>query len=83
MPDYIASSMHFKKLSTKVFLETMRLSAKISGFEMLQFSDCFKYENKNGIVDCFDDDKDIDPEIFKQSNDSINDWCHNRSITIY
>ena len=76
MPDYIASSMHFKKLSTKVFLETMRLSAKISGFEMLQFSDCFKYENKNGIVDCFDDDKDIDPEIFKQSNDSTVLLCN-------
>ena len=28
---------------------------------MLQLADCLKYENKNGILDCFDDDKFFDP----------------------
>lgn len=35
---------------------------------MLQFADTLKYENKNGIVDCFDDDKYIDPEWMRSVN---------------
>lgn len=60
MPDYIAGSRQFKLMAYKTFIEQLRLS-EIRGYEMLQFSDCLKYENKNGIVDCFDDDKYIDP----------------------
>jgi len=70
MPDYIAASRQWKLLCTKVFLERLRLSP-LCGYEMLQLSDTLKYENKNGIIDCFDDDKGIDPDWLKQSNDDL------------
>lgn len=67
MPDYIAASRKWKLTCTKVFLERLRLSP-LCGYEMLQLSDTLKYENKNGIIDCFDDDKGIDPNWLLQSN---------------
>ena len=70
MADYCAGSQKFKQTATKLFLERLRLS-QLCGFEMLQFSDCFKYENKNGIVDCFDDDKGIDAGWFRQFNSDL------------
>ena len=70
MADYIRASRHFKLAATKVFLEKLRLSG-LCGYEMLQFADCLKYENKNGIVDCFDDDKGIDAAWFRQMNDDL------------
>ncbi|MDO4487616.1 MAG: glycoside hydrolase family 2 TIM barrel-domain containing protein [Eubacteriales bacterium] len=70
MPDYIKGSRRFKEMGTKTFIENLRLS-QLCGFEMLQFSDCLKYENKNGIVDCFDDDKGIDPAWFRQMNSDL------------
>ncbi len=66
MPDYILASRHFKKLAIKTYLERLRLSSKLCGFEMLQLSDCLKYENKNGIIDSYDDDKFIDAEWRRQ-----------------
>ena len=68
MADYQAASLQFKNMGTKVFLEQLRLSDNLCGYEMLQFSDCLKYENKNGIVDCFDDDKGIDAKWMRQFN---------------
>lgn len=70
MPDYIAASRQWKLMATKIFMEKLRLS-NLCGFEMLQFSDCLKYENKNGIVDFFDDDKGIDPKWLLQLNDDL------------
>ena len=67
IPDYIAASQQFKMSAMKVYLEKCRLSA-LCGYEMLQFADCLKYENKNGIVDCFDDDKFIPPAWMMQFN---------------
>ena len=71
MADYRAASMQFKNMGTKVFLERLRLADHLCGYEMLQFSDCLKYENKNGIVDCFDDDKGIDAGWMRQFNDDL------------
>ncbi|MFH1477093.1 MAG: glycoside hydrolase family 2 TIM barrel-domain containing protein [Verrucomicrobiota bacterium] len=68
MPDYILASQHFKKLGVKTYLERLRRSGKFCGYEILQFADCLKYENKNGIVDCFDNDKFIDAEWFRNFN---------------
>ena len=68
MPDYIRGSQEFKKMAYKVYLEKLRDSA-LCGFEMLQFADCLKYENKNGIVDCFDDDKYFAPRWMRAIND--------------
>ena len=67
LPDYIEGSRQFKKLAYKVFLEKLRFS-HLRGFEMLQLADCMKYENKNGIIDCFDDDKYFDPKWMLQFN---------------
>ncbi len=67
-PDYIQASQLFKKSALKVYLERLRLSP-LCGFEMLQFADCLKYENNNGIVDFFDDDKYIEAEWLRQFND--------------
>ena len=67
MPDYIQGSREFKKMGIKTYLERLRLSG-LCGFEMLQFADCLKYENKNGIVDFFDDDKYFDIDWMKSFN---------------
>lgn len=67
LPDYIAGSREFKKMGYKTYLERLRLSG-LCGFEMLQFADCLKYENKNGIVDFFDDDKYFDAEWMNNFN---------------
>ena len=69
-PDYITGSQIFKKIAIKRYLETLRLSP-LCGYEMLQFADCFKYENKNGIVDCFDDDRFIQAEWLRQYNSDL------------
>lgn len=71
MPDAIAASSHFRRLAIKTYLERLRLAGNIAGFEMLQFADCLKYENKNGLVDAFDDDRDIDPAWLRQVNDDV------------
>lgn len=71
MADYQEASMRFKNMGTKVFLERLRLADNLCGYEMLQFSDCLKYENKNGIVDCFDDDKGIDAGWMRQFNSDL------------
>ncbi|MBR5026704.1 MAG: hypothetical protein IKX48_16695 [Victivallales bacterium] len=68
MPDYIKASQKFKMMAIKTYVERCRLS-NLCGFEMLQFADCLKYENKNGIVDCFDDDKYIPANWMRQFND--------------
>ena len=70
IPDYMAASQQFKMFALKTYLEKCRLSG-LCGFEMLQFADCLKYENKNGIVDCFDDDKYIPAEWMRQFNGDI------------
>lgn len=70
MPDYRRASRHWKLMATKVFLEKLRQS-QLCGYEMLQFSDCLKYENKNGIVDFFDDDKGIDAAWLRQMNSDL------------
>ncbi len=61
LPDYIRGSQIFKMMGYKTYIERMRDSALV-GYEMLQLADCLKYENKNGILDCFDDDKFIPPK---------------------
>lgn len=56
----------------KTALESIRASELLSGFHMLQFADTDKYENSNGIVDCFDDPHGILPEEFRKFNsDSV------------
>ena len=83
MEDYRAASLLFKNMGTKVFLERLRLADNLCGYEMLQFSDCLKYENKNGIVDCFDDDKGIDAGWMRQFNSDLVLLAELRHDTLY
>ncbi len=52
----------------KTGFEAIRTSPLLSGFHMLQFADTDKYENSNGVVDCFDDPHGISEEEFCKFN---------------
>ena len=52
----------------KTALEDIRASSILSGFHMLQFADTDRYENSNGVVDCFDDEQGISAEDFRCFN---------------
>ncbi|MBO5945942.1 MAG: hypothetical protein J6Q69_04985, partial [Clostridia bacterium] len=52
----------------KTALENIRASHLLSGFHMLQFADTDKYENSNGVVDCFDDPHGISDTEFRKFN---------------
>ena len=57
----------------KTALEGIRSSNLLSGFHMLQFADTDKYENSNGVVDCFDDPHGISTEEFKKFKKEISE----------
>ena len=59
---------NFQLRCWKTALENLRASTLLSGFHMLQFADTDKYENSNGVVDCFDDAHGISPEVFRAFN---------------
>lgn len=52
----------------KTSLEELRASKFLSGFHFLQFADTDRYENSNGVVDCFDDYHGISAEAFREFN---------------
>ena len=62
------ASDRFQLLSWKLGLEASRRSKILSGYHFLQFCDTDRYENSNGIVDCFDDKKGIDDVAFRKFN---------------
>jgi hypothetical protein len=62
------ASKRFQLMSWKLALEAIRRSPILNGFHMLQFADTDRYENSNGIVDCFDDINYITPEMFLKFN---------------
>ncbi|MBI4377624.1 MAG: hypothetical protein HY578_00855, partial [Nitrospinae bacterium] len=67
-PLMIQASAHFQKICYKWLLERIRLSNYLVGFRFLQLSDTSYYENSNGILDCFDDEKWWTSEEFLQIN---------------
>lgn len=71
-PRLVEASRHFQFLSWKLALEAARRSSVVSGFHFLQFSDTDRYENANGVVDCFDDSKGVDEgEFLKFNGDTV------------
>ncbi|MFH0797049.1 MAG: glycoside hydrolase family 2 TIM barrel-domain containing protein [Candidatus Omnitrophota bacterium] len=62
------ASRHFQFIGWKLGIEGARRSRILSGFHFLQFSDTDRYENSNGLVDCFDDPQGIDQDRFLQFN---------------
>lgn len=63
------ASERFQSVCWKIGLEAARRSKVINGFHFLQFCDTDLYENSNGIVDCFDDQKGVDQTAFRRFND--------------
>lgn len=66
--DYLQITKDFQFRCWKTALEGIRASKLLSGFHMLQFADTDKYENSNGVVDCFDDPHGISTKEFKKFN---------------
>ena len=62
------ASTRFQFLCWKLNLEAARRSKLIGGFHFLQLSDTDRYENANGVIDCFDDSKGVDEEAFLKFN---------------
>lgn len=64
----LETSKRFQMLSWKLGIEGARRSSVLSGFHMLQFADTDRYENSNGVVDCFDDAHGVDEKAFLEFN---------------
>ncbi len=62
------ASKHFQYICWKTAFEKMRASKLLGGFHFLQFADTDRYENSNGIVDCFDDPTYLKPDSFLDFN---------------
>ena len=58
----LEASTRFQYIWMKQGLESVRKSPLLQGLNFLQLSDTERYENANGLIDCFDDVKDIPPE---------------------
>ncbi len=63
-----AHTKAFQLRCWKTALENLRASELLSGFHMLQFADTDKYENSNGVVDCFDDYAGVPQDVFRAFN---------------
>jgi len=66
--EYLQITKDFQFRCWKTAIEGIRSSNLLAGFHMLQFADTDKYENSNGVVDCFDDPHGISTEEFKKFN---------------
>jgi hypothetical protein len=62
------ASEHFKMVCLKETFENLRKSHWLQGYEMLQLADTDRYENPNGLLDYFDDEKKIFCNMYKQLN---------------
>lgn len=71
-PMMLEASKRFQFMSWKLGIEAARRSKLLSGFHFLQLSDTERYENSNGILDCFDDKTGVDEEEFLRfNNDTV------------
>jgi len=67
-PRMLSASKRFQFLSWKLGIEGVRRSSLLNGFHFLQLSDTERYENSNGLLDCFDDRKEVDEKEFLNFN---------------
>ena len=68
-PRMVEASERFQYLWHKQALECVRKSPVLQGFHFLQLADTERYENANGLVDCFDDfKKSVRPEDYLAFN---------------
>ncbi len=68
----LAASQRYQYVWWKQAIESARRSPILSGFHFLQLADTERYENANGLLDCFDDPKGCAAEDFLRFNaDSV------------
>ena len=68
-PKLREASIRYQYLWYKQVLESIRRSPILCGFNFLQLADTDRYENANGLLDCFDDLKDrVVPEDYLKFN---------------
>ena len=67
-PRMYAASKFFQFECWKTAFEAIRRSRILGGFHFLQFADTDRYENSNGVVDCFDDENYTKSEDFLKFN---------------
>jgi hypothetical protein len=72
-PRLVAASRHFQLLWYKQVFESVRRSPLLGGFNFLQLADTDRYENANGLLDCFDDlNPGVRPaEVLRFNGDSV------------
>jgi len=62
------ASKRFQFLGWKLGIEGARRSPVLAGLHFLQLADTDRYENSNGLLDCFDDPTGVDEEAFGRFN---------------
>ncbi len=67
-PALYKASKEFQKTCWKLGIEAARRSKLLAGYHFLQLADTDLYENSNGIIDCFDDNRYVGGDFFKQFN---------------
>ena len=67
-PLLLEASRRFQVLSWRLTLEAVRRSRVLSGFHFLQFADTDRYENSNGLLDCFAEPLGVDAQKFLRFN---------------
>lgn len=71
-PQLRAASRYFQFQSWKLGIEAARRSQLLCGFHLLQLCDTERYENSNGLIDCFDDKTGVsETEFLKFNADTI------------
>jgi len=71
-PRMLSASKHFQMIGWKLGIEAARRSSLLAGFHFLQLSDTERYENSNGILDCFDAPTGVDEnEFLKFNSDTV------------
>jgi len=66
--ELVRASQRYQSIWWKQCIESARRSRILSGYHFLQMADTDRYENGNGILDCFDDPKHTSPEEFLKFN---------------
>jgi len=64
----LTASKRFQMVNWKLGIEAARRSSILAGFHFLQLADTDRYENSNGILDCFDDPVGVDADEFGRFN---------------
>ncbi len=68
-PRMLEAGIRYQHVWYKQVFESIRKSPILRGFNFLQLADTDRYENANGLLDCFDDIKpDVVPEQYLKFN---------------